>query len=234
MVHPPPTPRLLLVEDDPQLAEIITEGFAEDGVTVESAPGARQASRLGRAGAHDLLVVDVQLPEGPQAGFALVRAWRQAGLTTPVLFLTARADVGSRVLGLDAGGDDYLVKPFVFRELRARVRALLRRSGRVAGGSPAALTLPGGWQLDLDARAVRRGAQTADLTPREYALLACLAAAGGQTLSRAAILERVWADQRALEPKLVDVFVSTLRGKLGRAVVETVRGSGYRLGPVGA
>jgi DNA-binding response OmpR family regulator len=146
---------------------------------------------------------------------------------TPILFLTARSDMDSKLEGLDTGGDDYLTKPFDFRELRARVRALVRRS---KGEASNLVNLPQGLMLDLEAHEVTRDGQHAPLTPREYTLLECLALTPGRAYSRSSLIERVWSEGSEVDFKAVDVFVSTLRRKLGADVIETVRGIGYRLG----
>lgn len=219
--------RLLLVEDDPRLARVVAEGLAEDGLTVDHAPNASVGDGMVRSGTYDLLVLDVMLPEGREAGFALARELRDRRDRTPILFLTARSDIDSKIAGLETGGDDYLAKPFDFRELRARVRALVRRSkGEVTNLVP----LPQGLWLDLAGHEVTRGGAGAPLTPREYALLECLALAPGRAFSRSSLIERVWPDDTEVGLKAVNVFVSSLRHKLGEDVIETVRGVGYRLG----
>jgi DNA-binding response OmpR family regulator len=172
----------------------------------------------------DIWVFDVMLPEGREAGFDLAKQLRALHLQTPILFLTARADLDSRVTGLDLGGDDYISKPFEFPELRARIRALVRRA---KGGSSNTVVLPAGYVLDLSAREIRRDQQV-----REYALLECFAINPNKAYSRGALIERVWPEDTGVEERVVDVFVSTLRRKLGEAMIETVRGTGYRLGRI--
>ncbi|GHF57868.1 two-component system response regulator QseB [Deinococcus metalli] len=221
--------RLLLVEDDPRVAALVTEGLGEDGLTVDHAPDAVTAEGLCALRDFDLLIVDVMLPEGPEAGFALARTLRARRDRTPILFLTARADLDSRVTGLDTGGDDYLTKPFEFRELRARIRALVRRS---VGEASNTLPLPLGYRLDLAGHQVLRDGQPVALTPREYALVECLGLNPGRAYARDSLIERVWPEDSAVDTKVVDVFVSTVRRKLGDSVIETVRGLGYRLGPL--
>jgi DNA-binding response OmpR family regulator len=219
--------RLLLVEDDPRLTRLVVEGLGEDGLIVDHAPNASIGEGMARLEAYDLLVLDVMLPEGREAGFELARALRDGRDRTPILFLTARVDMDSKIQGLETGGDDYLSKPFDFRELRARVRALVRRS---KGEATNLVPLPYGLMLDLAAHEVSRGGERMPLTPREYALLECLALSPGRAYSRSSLIERVWPEDTEVDLKAVDVFVSTVRRKLGEDVIETVRGVGYRLG----
>lgn len=219
--------RLLLVEDDPRLAKLILEGLSEDGLIVEHAPNATMGANIAELEIYDLLILDVMLPEGNDAGFALARQLRARGDHTPILFLTARADMDSKISGLETGGDDYLAKPFDFRELHARIRALVRRA---KGSSSNLVMLPLGYTLDLGAREVRKDGQPIALTPREYALIECLGINAGRAYSRDALIARVWPEDTGVELKAVDVYVSTVRRKLGEAIIETVRGIGYRLG----
>jgi DNA-binding response OmpR family regulator len=219
--------RLLLVEDDPRLTRLILEGLTEDGLLIDHAPNASVGDGMARLETYDLLILDVMLPEGREAGFELARALRNRSDKTPILFLTARNDIDSKLEGLDTGGDDYLTKPFDFRELRARVRALVRRS---KGEASNLVNLPQGLMLDLSAHEVTRDGERAPLTPREYTLLECLALTPGRAYTRSSLIERVWSEGSEVDFKAVDVFVSTLRRKLGADVIETVRGIGYRLG----
>lgn len=219
--------RILLVEDDPRMAELVVEGLAEDGMVVDHAPSATVGDAMSEMQAYDLILLDVMLPEGRQAGFILAKTLRDRRDSTPILFLTARADVDSRLEGLEGGGDDYLPKPFDFRELRARIRALVRRA---KGGSTNLVPLPGGYSLDLAAHEVSKDGKPVSLTPREYALLECFALNPGRAYSRNALIERVWPEESNVDTKVVDVFVSSVRRKLGEEIIETVRGTGYRLG----
>jgi two-component system response regulator QseB len=220
--------RLLLVEDDPQLAELICEGLEEDGFVVEHSANATQAESMGLIRAYDLLILDVMLAEGKNAGFDLAVALRQKGLETPILFLTARADMDSRLMGFEGGGDDYLSKPFDFRELRARIQALIRRS---SGKSTNMIALPLGYSLHLSAHELSKNDETIiSLTPREYALLECFALHPERAYTRSELIERIWPEESVVDLKVVDVFVSTVRRKLGEEVIDTVRGIGYRLG----
>ncbi len=219
--------RLLLVEDDPQLADLITEGLEEESFTVERSANATQGESMGLMGAFDLLILDVMLPEGKNAGFELATSFRQKGIDTPILFLTARADMDSRLMGFEGGGDDYLAKPFDFRELRARIQALIRRS---SGKSSNLIALPLGYSLHLSAHELSKNNEVISLTPREYALLECFALHPERAYTRSELIERIWPEESLVDLKVVDVFVSTVRRKLGEDVIDTVRGIGYRLG----
>ncbi len=219
--------RLLLVEDDPRLAALICSGLAEDGLIVDHAPTATMGLSMAELETFDLFVLDVMLPEGQNAGFEMARALRARKDHTPILFLTARADMDSKVAGLETGGDDYLAKPFDFRELHARIRALVRRA---KGGSSNLVALPLGYTLDLAAKEIIVDGQPVNLTPREYALVECFALNAGRAYTRSALIERVWPEDTEVDLKVVDVYVSTVRRKLGEGVIETVRGTGYRLG----
>jgi DNA-binding response OmpR family regulator len=221
--------RLLLVEDDPMLASLILEGLGEDGLSLEHAENATLAQNMAELGSFDAMILDVMLPEGDRAGFELARGLRAARISTPILFLTARADMDSKLHGLELGGDDYLTKPFDFRELRVRVRSLVRRAG---GNASNVLMLAGGCTLDLNAHRVSRDTKTVNLTPLEYALIECFALNPGRAYSRETLIERVWGGDSSVDTKAVDVYISSMRRKLGETVIETVRGLGYRLGYV--
>ncbi len=221
--------RLLLVEDDPRLADLILEGLAEDGLRVEHAADATAGLSMASLEPFDAIILDVMLPEGPQAGFEMARSLRDTRQHTPILFLTARADMDSKLLGLELGGDDYLTKPFDFRELRARVRSLVRRAG---GNSSNLVPLPLGYALDLSGHEVTRDGRSVSLTPREYALIECLGLNPGRAYSRESLIERVWPGDSGVDTKVVDVYISSVRRKLGEGVIETVRGLGYRLGRI--
>jgi DNA-binding response OmpR family regulator len=219
--------RLLLVEDDPNLADLITEGLSEDGFIVEHSPSAKQADAMSSLQPYDLIILDVMLPEGKDAGFELAKTLRERQNATPILFLTARSDIDSRLEGLEGGGDDYLAKPFDFRELRARIHALIRRS---KGSASNRIVLPLGYALHLSAHELSKNDEIINLTPREYTLLECFALNPERAYSRNELIERVWPEESNVDLKVVDVFVSTVRRKLGEEMIETVRGVGYRLG----
>lgn len=219
---------LLLVEDDDVIAEFVANGLREAGYAVERARDGEEGLRLARAGSWEAAIVDVMLPR--RDGISLVEELRRLGLKTPVLILSARRSVDDRVRGLQAGGDDYLVKPFDFSELLARLQALLRRAS--GGAEPVRLEL-GGLSLDLLTREVVRDGRRLELRPREYALLEHLMRNPGRVVSRTALLSRVWGYSFAPHTNAVDVLVSRLRDKIDRdfpkKMLHTVRGAGYVL-----
>lgn len=219
--------KLLIVEDEAPAAAFLRRGFSEEGFAVDVAGDAEAADEAVAVNEYDAIVLDVMLPGGD--GFTLCRRWREQGLTTPIMFLTARDEIGDRVQGLNLGGDDYLVKPFAFAELLARVRALLRRRGP----SPAAELRVADVVIDTVRRRVTRGGRPVALTQREYQLLEYLAQHAGQTVTRTALWEHVWESNSVPDSNVVDVYVRHLRDKLGRdpEIIETVRGVGYALCP---
>jgi DNA-binding response OmpR family regulator len=215
--------KLLVIEDDPKLARLLTRVLQEEGYVVDGCgkgePGLRQAS----SGLYDLVVLDWMLPD--LDGLSLCRQLREQGTSLPILMLTSRAELSERVMALDAGADDYLVKPFEIEELAARIRALLRR---VAG---AGKTSVGPLSLDPRTRRATLGDAPLELTTREYALIAYLTRRAGEVVTRSELLAHVWSTRFDPGSNLVEVHVSRLRDKLGRWawMIETVRGSGYRL-----
>jgi DNA-binding response OmpR family regulator len=220
-------PRLLLVEDDPDLSALLQEVLGDEGYDVEPARDGQRGLHLGLTGRHDVLVVDRGLPA--IEGADLVGRLRRQGVTAPVLLLTARGTVADRVAGLDAGAEDYLVKPFDVDELLARLRALLRRSAGSAGVEDADVLRLGSARLVVGQRLVlRAGADDVVLSPRESDLLAVLARRPSRVFTRDELLDRVFDGSDA--PGLVDTYVHYLRRKLGRRAVLTVRGTGYRFG----
>jgi len=225
-----PTPTVLLVEDDRQLAEMVTALLVEEGYRVEVAGGGQAGLHLGLTRHYGVLIIDRGLPV--LEGLELLRTLRSNGIGTPALILTARGSLTDRVEGLDAGAEDYLVKPFEVPELLARIRALLRRHADTAQFLPL-----GRRRLSLTDRAVLGGAgdsgagdsgDTVALSERECRLLAVLAGAPGQVFTRPQLLERVF--DQADTVGTVDTYVHYLRRKLGRESIQTVRGLGYRLG----
>jgi two-component system copper resistance phosphate regulon response regulator CusR len=218
--------RVLVVEDELAAVQFLERGLTEEGFSVEiafDAQGAREAVGSRR---YDAIILDVMLPG--EDGFALCRAWRDQGLETPILFLTARDDVAERVRGLTIGGDDYLVKPFAFAELLARLRVVARRGHGAGGGSEIRV---GDLVVDTARRRVMRGGQEVLLTAREYRLLEHLAARAGRVVSRSELWEHVWESQAVPDSNVIDVYVRYLRNKLGREpdLIRTVRGGGYVL-----
>jgi two-component system, OmpR family, response regulator QseB len=220
-----PRQRVLLVEDDADLCGLLEGLLMSEGYDVDVARDGQRGLHLGLTGSHDVLVVDRGLPA--IEGVDLVRRLRGRAVTTPVLLLTARGTTDDRVEGLDAGAEDYLVKPFDVDELLARLRALLRRHRDLA--QSLALGSPGSRRLVVDQRVVRgAGVPDVELSPREAALLEVLARRPERVFSREELLDRVFDD--ADTTGSVDTYVHYLRRKLGRDCVRTVRGSGYRLG----
>jgi two-component system, OmpR family, response regulator len=222
--------RVLLVEDDSTIAEFVENGLREAGFVVERAADGRAGLQRAAAGPFDAAIVDVMLPQ--MDGLALIDALRAKGIRTPVLILSAKRTVDDRVRGLQAGGDDYLTKPFDFAELLARVQALIRRA--TGASEPTRLTA-GDLTLDLLTRKVQRGTQAIDLRPREFALLEYLMRNAGRVVSKTSILSHVWGYNFDPNTNVVDVLVSRLRDRIDKPFAEkllhTVRGVGYVLRP---
>ncbi|HKT18735.1 MAG TPA: winged helix-turn-helix domain-containing protein [Stellaceae bacterium] len=220
--------KLLVIEDDREAAAYVVKGLTESGYVVDLAHEGRDGLFMASSGNYDALIVDRMLPN--MDGLAVIGALRSAEIRTPVLILSALGAVDDRVKGLRAGGDDYLVKPFAFAELLARVEALLRRSS----GSPATTKLRvGDLEMDLLARNVHRGNRAIELLPREFRLLEFLMRHAGQVVTRTMLLENVWDYHFDPQTNVIDVHVSRLRQKIDkgfeRALLHTVRGAGYRL-----
>jgi DNA-binding response OmpR family regulator len=219
--------KLLLVEDDTAIARPLVRGLTEEGHVVDLCTTGGDAIAQGAAIAYDAVILDWMLPDID--GLHVLRTWRQAGFHTPVLMLTARGTAPERVQGLRTGADDYLVKPFDFDELLARLEALHRRA---EGASPTRTI--GDVHLDRRRRTLSRGSQHVSLTAREYGLAAELFEHAGEVLTRSQLLERVWGSRFDGEPNVVDVYVGYLRRKLAdlgtdTVVIRTVRGVGFRL-----
>ncbi len=221
--------RILIIEDDQRLSRLIKRVLEEEHFTVDTTPDGDIGQDMALDGSYEVAIIDWMLPgrDGP----AICRAIRAARKPIAVLMLTARGQVEDRVTGLESGADDYLVKPFAFEELVARVRALSRRFAP-EGSDPNELRC-GDLVLDLRSHNARRGEKTLDLTATEWNLLEFLMRHVGQALSRQQILDYVWSYERDVQPNMVDVYVSYLRRKLdmpGRKdPIVTVRGVGYRL-----
>jgi DNA-binding response OmpR family regulator len=220
--------RILLVEDDETIAEFVGRGLKEAGFAVDHAPDGEAGLARALAEAYDAAIVDLMLPG--RDGLSVIDALRARGVRTPVLILSAKRSVDDRVRGLQAGGDDYLTKPFAFAELLARVQALIRRSTGAA--EPTRLSVAD-LSLDLLTRKVLRGDRSLDLRPREFALLEYLMRNPGKVLSKTMILSHVWGYTFDPNTNVVDVLVSRLRDKLDRPfpvkLLHTVRGVGYVL-----
>lgn len=221
---------ILIIEDDRRLNRLLRRMLEEDRQVVESAFDAAGGLELAEMPGLDVIVLDVGLPDG--SGLDLARRLRRSGSRLPILMLTARDTVGDRVVGLDSGADDYLVKPFAYDELAARLRALARRavdlrppeSGRLSNGPIV---------LDEGSRLVTVDGRAVELSPREFALLECLLRHPGQVLTRDQLLDHAWPSGVAVTLNAVDTYVHYLRAKLGRAAerIVTVRGIGYRMAP---
>jgi two-component system response regulator MprA len=220
--------RVLVVDDQPPVRESLRRVLRVEGYDVDLAADGIEALRLLDADDPDLVVLDVMMPRVD--GLAVTRAIRSRGRRTPILLLTARELVGDRVAGLDAGADDYLVKPFAIEELLARVRALLRRSPPGSGRRPIEV---GDLAFDPLERAATRAGRPLHLTRTEAAILELLMAAPGQVLRRAALQERIWGRDLGYASNALDVHVSQLRRKTeaegGSRIIQTVRGVGYAL-----
>ncbi|HEX9871075.1 MAG TPA: response regulator transcription factor [Candidatus Tectomicrobia bacterium] len=219
--------RILVVEDEQKVASFIKKGLEEEGYAVDVAADGEEGLALGLARVHDLIVLDIRLPK--LDGLRVLQALRQDHVTAAVLLLTVRATIEDKVLGLDAGADDYLTKPFAFQELVARVRALLRRRAEV---EPTVLRI-GDLRLDPARRTVTRGGEKIDLTPREFALLDYFMRNPGRVLTRTMIAEHVWDYSFDTSTNVIDVYVNYLRKKIdsGREpkLLHTMRGVGYVL-----
>lgn len=220
--------RILVVEDDPAIGTFVVRALREAGYTVDHASDGDTAFDLARGERFDAIVLDLMLPG--RDGLSVVEGLRNAGLTTPVLILTAKRSVDDRVKGLQAGGDDYLTKPFALPELLARVQALIRRSR----GTPEVPRLTvGDLVLDRLTRKVERQSRAIDLRPREFALLELLMRNAGQAVSKTMILSEVWGYSFDPGSNVVDVLVFRLREKIDRdfdrPLIHTIRGVGYVL-----
>jgi two-component system OmpR family response regulator len=219
---------ILVVEDDSDTAGYLLKGLGESGHTVDRAADGREGLYLAMEGRHDVMIIDRMLPG--LDGLSIVRTLRASGNRTPVLILSALGEVDDRVHGLRAGGDDYLVKPFAYSELLARLEALLRRGN--AGAVETTLRVAD-LEMDLLSRTVRRAGQTLELQPREFRLLEYLMRHAGQVVTRTMLLEGVWDYHFDPQTNVIDVHISRLRGKIDKGfeppLLRTVRGAGYSL-----
>jgi two-component system OmpR family response regulator len=216
--------RVLLIEDDTILGAAVRDQIAAEGHSVDWVARLDAARDHIGSAAYDLLLLDLMLPDG--RGIGLLRELRTRGNVTPVIILTAMDQLSDRIEGLNAGADDYLVKPFDLSELSARLNAVARRYA----GNPNPLVHIGDLEIDLAARSILRAGRTIDLTAREWALFEAFVQRPGQILSRAQLEERLYSFGTEVESNATEVHVSRLRKKLGHGIVETVRGVGYRLG----
>ncbi|HMS54051.1 MAG TPA: response regulator transcription factor [Fimbriimonadaceae bacterium] len=223
--------KILVVEDEQTAAEFLCKGLREEKFLVDSASTSDEADELVLVNEYDAILLDVMIPG--QDGFALCQSWRKRGITSPILFLTARSDIADRVLGLDLGGDDYLVKPYAFEELLARVRVMVRRSGNPSTG---AILFFGELRIDTRAQTAEIGGQPVNLTAKEYQMLEFLALNAGRLVTRIELWEHIWESYDQPDSNVVDVYIGYLRSKLGRDpdYIETRRGLGYIFHPVEA
>ena len=222
--------KLLVIEDDREAAQFLVKGLKESGHTVDHAIDGRDGLTLALSGAYDVMIVDRMLPL--MDGLAIVAALRASDNQTPVLILSALGGVDDRVRGLRAGGDDYVIKPYAFSELLARIEAMTRRK---AGAATSTKLRVGDLEIDLLSRAVTRGGQTLELLPREFRLLEVLARNAGHVVTRTMLLEQVWDYHFDPQTNVIDVHISRLRQKIDRGfekpMLHTVRGAGYCLKP---
>jgi DNA-binding response OmpR family regulator len=220
--------RVLVVEDDTKIADFVVAGLRQAGFAVDRVSDGDEGLQFALTEPYDAAVVDVMLPK--LNGLSLIEEMRRRRVNTPVLILSAKRSVDDRVAGLQKGGDDYLIKPFAFVELLARVQALIRRASGVAESTR---LLVGDLTLDLLTREVTRGGQRIDLQPREFALLEYFMRNAGRVISKTMILEHVWDYHFDPQTNVVDVLVSRLRGKVDRdhtaKRIHTIRGVGYVL-----
>ncbi|MDE2407936.1 MAG: response regulator transcription factor [Xanthomonadaceae bacterium] len=223
--------RILLVEDDTHTAAFIAKGLREDGHAVDAAGDGKQGLFLASTESYDALVLDRMLPG--LDGLTLLRTLRGAGNQVPILLLTALGDTDHRVEGLRAGADDYLVKPFAYAELSARLDGIVKRS-RGGGEREATRLQAAGLELDLLSREARRANRRIELQPREFRLLEYLMRHAGQVVTRTMLLEAVWDYHFDPQTNVIDVHISRLRQKIDhgfeKPILHTVRGAGYRLG----
>lgn len=216
--------RILLIEDDAVLGAAVRDQIAGDGHSVDWVQRLDAAEHAMAGVPYDLVLLDLMLPDG--RGIPFLRRLRARGVATPVIILTALDQVSDRIEGLNAGADDYLVKPFDLAELSARIGSVARRYG----GNPNPIVEHGHLQIDLAARSIRRDGRPVTLTAREWALLEAFLSRPGQLLSKAQLEEKLYAFEDEVESNTIEVHVSRLRKKLGTAIIETERGLGYRLG----
>jgi DNA-binding response OmpR family regulator len=217
--------RILLVEDDRRLSQALQRGLTEEGYHVDAVYDGSAGLAAGSTNTYDALLLDLRLPG--QDGLAVCRELRRRKIRVPIIVVTALGAVDERIAGLDAGADDYLVKPFAFGELLARLRAVLRRDSETRSSVLAA----GSIRLDLQTHQVWYGTELVDLTATEFRLLEYLLTHPGMVLSRSQLEERVWKDELEINSNVVDVYIRRLRRKLDPAgeIIHTVRGMGYRL-----
>ncbi|HEX4644286.1 MAG TPA: response regulator transcription factor [Verrucomicrobiae bacterium] len=218
--------RILVVEDDAKIASFVVKGLKQSGFAVDHCPDGEEGHLLASTISYDAAVIDIMLPK--LDGLSLVQKLRKEGVRVPVIILSAKASVDDRIKGLQAGGDDYLTKPFAFSELLARVQALIRRASNA--GEPTRLSA-GDLSLDLVKREVARNGEKIELQPREFALLEYLLRHAGRVVTKTMIMEHIWDYSFDPQTNVVDLLVSRLRNKIDKEkkLVQTIRGVGYVL-----
>ena len=216
--------RILLIEDDPGLGNAVCDQIAAEGHVPDLAPSLAYARDLCATMSYDLILLDLGLPDG--RGLDFLRALRAQGAVTPVMILTAHDRITERIEGLNAGADDYIVKPFDLAELSARIAAV----GRRYAGNPNPMVTLGRLQIDLAAHAIVGPEGQIDLSQREWVIFEALLQRPGQIISKSQIEDRLYSFDAEVESNTIEVYVSRLRKKLGKDVVQTIRGLGYRLG----
>lgn len=216
--------RMLLVEDDHVLGQAVQDQSVADGHSVDWVKGVVDAQAAIVSAPFELVLLDLMLPDG--RGLDFLKARRAAGDATPVIVLTARDQISDRIAALDAGADDYLVKPFDLFELSARVRAV----GRRYAGNPNPLVVIADLEIDLAARSIRRAGKSVQLTRREWSLFEAFVQRPSQLMSKPQLEERLYSFDEEVESNTIEVYIGRLRRKLGADIIETVRGMGYRLG----
>ena len=221
--------KFLIVEDDERLAQLVRRGLTEDGHVVDVEGDGEIGLSVAESGEYDAIILDVMLPG--RDGLDVARELRARGMRTPILMLTAKDAVDDRVAGLDAGADDYLCKPFVFKELEARLRSITRREAQPQRQELRVADLV----MDLRSRRVRRGDRAIDLTARETAFLEYLMRNEGLMITRSMLEDALWERDRGTASNLIEVYIRRLRAKIGpngeASLIHTVRGAGYRFGP---
>jgi len=224
--------RILLIEDDKDVASFVKKGLEQDGYTVDHSADGKDGLFLATSEHYDALIVDRMLPGVD--GLTIIRTLRASGQQTPVLVLSALGEVDDRVKGLKAGSDDYLVKPFAFRELTARLESLLRRSTAASTEGDPTVLRAADLEMDLLHRTVKRAGKKIELQPTEFRILETLIRHEGQVVTRTMMLELVWGFHFDPKTNVIDVHISNLRAKIDRGfdtpLLHTVRGVGYRLG----
>lgn len=220
--------RALLIEDDPEVSTHIGKGLREQGFTVDAAMDGKEGLGLASTESYDVMIVDRMLPK--LDGLSILKSVRAAGNNTPIIVLSALGEVDDRIMGLKAGGDDYLVKPFSFSELMARVEAMIRRAETHSDTVVTELSV-GDLKMDLLSRKVTRAEEKIDLQSREFKLLEYLIKHQGQVVTRTMLLENVWNYHFDPQTNVIDVHISRLRSKIDKdyspALIRTVRGAGY-------